>query len=143
MVEIAPLAKPPVAKIVEFSKFKYQEEKKARAIAKKQKGGELKEIRFSPFIAEGDYQTRLKRVREFLTEKNKVKLVVVFMGRQMGSKHMGYKLLERINKELGEDIAVDMKPKFLGRYLMTIISPVVSKKPATPKLKQETKDAKN
>jgi translation initiation factor IF-3 len=127
LVEIAPNAKPPVAKIVEFSKFKYQEEKKAKAIVKKQKGGELKEIRFSPFIAEGDYQTRLKRVREFLTDKNKVKVVVVFMGRQMGSKPMGYQLIERIVKDLGESIVMDMKPKFLGRYLVTIISPTFKK----------------
>lgn len=129
LVEIAPMAKPPVAKIVEFSKFKYQEEKRARAIAKKQKGGELKEIRFSPFIAEGDYQTRLKRVKEFLAEKNKVKIVVIFMGRQMGSKPMGYRLLERINQDLGEGTAVDMQPKFLGRYLITIISPCQKSKP--------------
>lgn len=127
LVEIAPTAKPPVAKIVEFSKFRYQEEKKAKAIAKKQKGGELKEIRFSPFIAEGDYNTRLKRVKEFLAEKNKVKIVVVFMGRQMGSKPLGYSLIERIQKELGETIAVDMPPKFLGRHLVTIISPTVKK----------------
>jgi len=142
LVEIAPTAKPPVAKIVEFSKFKYQEEKKARAIAKKQKEGELKEIRFSPFIAEGDYQTRLKRVREFLAEKNKVKIVVIFMGRQMGSKPMGYKLLERINKDLGENIAVDMQPKFLGRYLITIISPLASKKPTGQAPKREANNAK-
>lgn len=127
LVEVAPTAKPPVAKIVDFAKFKYQEEKKARAIAKKQKGGELKEIRFSPFIAEGDYQTRLKRVREFLADKNKVKIVVVFMGRQMGSKPMGYQLIARINKDLGESIVTDMQPKFLGRYLMTIISPTLKK----------------
>lgn len=127
LVEIAPNAKPPVTKIVEFSKFKYQEEKKAKAIAKKQKGGELKEIRFSPFIAEGDYNTRLKRVKEFLADKNKVKVVVVFMGRQMGSKPLGYQLINRIYKELGDNIAIDMQPKFLGRHLATIISPLVAR----------------
>lgn len=127
LVEVAPLAKPPVAKIVEFGKFRYKEEKKAKEIAKKQKGGELKEIRLSPFIAEGDYQTRLRRVKEFLGEKNKVKLVVVFGGRQMGSKPMGYALLERIYKELGESIVIDMRAKFLGRYLITIVSPVFKK----------------
>jgi translation initiation factor IF-3 len=127
LVEIAPMATPPVVKIVEFSKFRYQEEKKAKAIAKKQKGDELKEIRFSPFIAEGDYNTRLKRIKEFLAEKNKVKIVVVFMGRQMGSKPVGYSLIDKIKKELGEIIAVDMPPKFLGRHLVTIISPTVKK----------------
>ena len=138
LVEIAPNAKPPVAKIVDFSKFKYQEEKKARAIAKKQKGGELKEIRFSPFIAEGDYNTRLKRVREFLAEKNKVKIVVVFMGRQMGSKPQGFALIERIYKELEGTIVIDMRPKFLGRYLSTIISPTTKKT-----VKEENKNDKN
>lgn len=127
LVEVAPLAKPPVAKIVEFGKFKYQEEKKLKK-QKKAKGGELKEIRFSPFIAEADYQTRLKRVKEFLGEKNKVKVVVVFMGRQMGSKPVGYKLLERILKDVGEGAICDMEPKFLGRYLVTIISPYAKAK---------------
>lgn len=124
LVEIAPGAKPPVAKIVDYGKFRYQEEKKARKQQAKAKGGELKEIRFSPFIAEADYNTRLKRVKEFLTEKNKVKVVIVFMGRQLGSKPVGYKLLERIFKEFGEAIAIDMQPKFLGRHLTTIISPL-------------------
>ena len=128
LVEVAPNAKPPVAKIVEFGKFRYQEEKKAKEIAKKQKGGQLKEIRFSPFIAEADYQTRLKRVKEFLGEKNKVKTVVIFTGRQMGSKPMGYALLERIFKDLGETVVMDMKPKFLGRYLITVISPYAKAK---------------
>lgn len=142
LVEVAPLAKPPVAKIVEFGKFKYQEEKKAKEIAKKQKGGELKEIRLSPFIAEGDYQTRLRRVKEFLGEKNKVKLVVVFGGRQMGSKPMGYALLDRIYKELGETIVIDMRPKFLGRYLITIVSPVFKKVKVIKKENAEIKDKK-
>lgn len=127
LVEIAAKAVPPVAKIVDFGKFRYAEEKKVRKQLLKAKGGELKEIRFSPFIAEADYSTRLKRVREFLTEKNKVKIVVVFMGRQMGSKPVGYKLVERIFAELGETITIDMQPKFLGRHLVTIISPVTKK----------------
>ena len=140
LVEVAPNAKPAVAKIVEFGKFRYREEKKAKEIAKKQKGGELKEIRLSPFIAEGDYQTRLRRVKEFLGEKNKVKLVVVFGGRQMGSKPMGYALIDRIYKELGESIVIDMNPKFLGRYLITIVSPVFKK--LVKKENAEIKDKK-
>ena len=131
LVEIAPNATPPVCKIVDFGKFRYQEEKKARKEQRKVKGGEVKEIHFSPFIAEGDYKTKLKRIREFLNERNKVKIVVVFGGRQMGSKPMGYQLLGRINHELGDSITVDMQAKFLGRYLTTIISPVF-KKPAKP-----------
>ena len=78
LIEIAPNANPPVAKIIEFGKFKYQEEKKLKEAQKKSKPSELKEIRFTPFIGEGDYQTRIKRIDEFLTDKDKVKLVVYF-----------------------------------------------------------------
>ncbi len=127
LVEVAPKASPPVAKIVEFGKFRYREEKKLKQQQKKAKSGELKEIRFSPFIAEKDYETRFNRVREFLKNKNKVKVVVVFMGRQMGSKDFGYGLIRRIIQDLGDGIAIDMEPKFLGRHLVTIISPVLKK----------------
>jgi translation initiation factor IF-3 len=127
LVEIAPQATPPVVKIVDYGKFRYQEEKKARKVQKGVKGGEVKEIRFSPFIAENDYRIRLGRVKEFLGEKNKVRLVVVFRGPQMRSKQFGYNLLGRIVKELGEQVAVDMQPKFLGKHLMMIISPTTKK----------------
>lgn len=127
LVEVAANANPPVARIVDFGKFKYQEERKFKKQQLKAKGGELKEVRFSPFIAEADYQTRLKRVREFLAEKNKTKIVVVFKGRQMESKPLGYKLIERIFAELGKTITIDMPPKFLGRHLTTIISPLIKK----------------
>ena len=131
LVEIAPTAKPPVVKLIDFGKFRYQEEKRARQEAKKAKASELKEIRFSPFIAENDYNTRLERVKKFLGEKNKVKIVVVFMGKQMGSKKFGYNLIDRIMNELGENISIDMKPKFLGRHLITIVSPVINKNAKT------------
>ncbi len=126
LVEIAPNAKPPVAKIVDFGKFRYQEEKKLKK-SSKSKGGELKEVRFSPFIAQNDYNTRLNRVKEFLSDKDKVRLVVVFRGPQMGSKQFGYNLLKRIVEELGETIVVDMEPKFLGKHLMMVISPTNKK----------------
>jgi translation initiation factor IF-3 len=128
LIEIVPNAKPPVAKIINVGKFIYQEEKKKKAEAKKSKASELKEIRFSPFIAANDYNTRLERVREFLAEKNKVKVVIVFKGRQMGSKSFGYGLLQKVVKDIGEDkVAIDMQPKFLGRHLAMIISPTVKK----------------
>jgi translation initiation factor IF-3 len=123
LVEIAPTAKPPVTKIVEFGKFRYQEEKKAKSQLKKSKGGELKEIRFSPFIAENDYLVRFTKVKEFLGKKDKVRLVVVFRGPQMRSKQFGYNLLAKIVSELGDTISIDMKPKFLGKHLMMVISP--------------------
>ena len=137
LVEIAPNANPPVAKIVEFGKFLYQEEKKLRREHKKAKASELKEVRFSPFIAENDYQIRLEKVKDFLSKKDKVRPVVVFKGPQMRSRQFGYNLLNRIVKELGESIAIDMNPKFLGKHLMMVISPT------TKGLnKKEGKDAK-
>ncbi len=130
LVEIAPKAKPPVVKIIDFGKFKYQEEKKLRKQKKKVKGGELKEIRFSPFIGEADYKTRIERIRQFLEVKDKVRVVVKFKGRQMGSKQFGYNLLKKVLKEFEDQVAVDMQPKFLGRHLVMIISPVAKIKSA-------------
>lgn len=141
LVEIAPNAEPPVAKIVDFGKFRYSEEKKAREQSKKVKGGEVKEIRFSPFIAENDFNTRLSRINEFLAGKNKVRVVVVFRGPQMRVKHTGYEVLNRINTALGDKISIDMAPKFLGKQLVTVISPVSKKavKVEKPEVKVESK----
>ncbi len=123
LVEIAPGATPPVAKIVDFGKFRYAEEKKARTQAKKVKGGEVKEIRFSPFIAENDFNTRVERIREFFEDKNKVRVVVVFKGPQMRVKHTGYDVINKIKGVFGDTIITDMEPKFLGKHLVTVISP--------------------
>jgi translation initiation factor IF-3 len=124
LVEIAPNASPPVGKIVDFGKFRYAEEKKARAQAKKVKGGEVKEIRFSPFIAENDFNVRIGRIKDFFADKNKVKVVVVFKGPQMRVKNTGYLLINKIKAVFGDTIITDMEPKFLGKYLVTVISPV-------------------
>ncbi len=124
LIEIAPTAKPPVAKITELGKFRYQEEKKLRKERKKSKASELKEIRLSPFIAEHDFENRIDRINEFLAEKNKVRVVVVFTGRQLNSKSFGYEVLGRVNKRLDGKIAIDMEPKFFGRHLAMVISPV-------------------
>ena len=140
LIEIAPLAKPPVAKIIDFGKFKYSEEKKQQKQKKSTKSTELKEVRLSPFIAEGDLETRLRRMKKFLKNGDKVKAVVKFKGRQMGSKPEGYKLLQNILRELGEDINIDMEPKFVGRHLTMVVSPM-SKKSGTKK-PEEKKHAK-
>jgi translation initiation factor IF-3 len=127
LVEIAPNASPPVAKIVDFGKFKYAEEKKARAQARGVKGGDVKEIRFSPFIADNDFKIRIERIKEFFAEKNKVRIVVVFTGPQMRVKNTGYLVINKIKSEFGEAAAFDMEPKFLGKHLVTVISPVSQK----------------
>lgn len=137
LVEIAPNAEPPVAKIVDFGKFKYSEEKKAREAAKKVKGGGVKEIRFSPFIAENDFKTRIGRIKEFFEDKNKVRVVVVFRGPQMRVKNTGYDVINKIKAEFGDNVITDMPPKFLGKHLVTVISYVkVSKKAKEPKVEK-------
>jgi len=127
LIEIAPTANPPVAKIADFGKFRYAEEKKSRASAKKVKGGEVKEIRFSPFIAENDFRVRIERIKEFFEDKNKARVVVVFKGPQMRVKHTGYEVINKIKAEFGDSIVTDMEPKFLGKHLVTVISPVSKK----------------
>jgi translation initiation factor IF-3 len=144
LVEIAPNAVPPVGKIVDFGKFKYAEEKKQRAQQKKVKGGEVKEIRFSPFIADNDFKVRIGRIREFFADKNKARVVVVFTGPQMRVKQTGYKVIHRILAEFGDTAATDMEPKFLGKHLITVISPI-SKKSAKiqPAVKEDKTNGKH
>jgi translation initiation factor IF-3 len=127
LVEIAPNATPPVGKIVDFGKFRYAEEKKLRAQAKKVKGGQVKEIRFSPFIAENDFKVRIGRIQEFFADKNKARVVIVFTGPQMRVKHRGFDVINKIKAEFGETIVTDMEPKFLGKHLITVISPISKK----------------
>ena len=145
LVEIAPKATPPVVKIIEFGKFKYQEEKKLRKQRKGIRGGELKEIRFSPFIGEADYLTRIERIAEFLKENDKVRVVVKFKGRQMGSKQFGYDLLKRVLSHFENLVSIDMEPKFLGRHLVMVISPSSKSKNQvlTAKEKKQTNDKNN
>jgi translation initiation factor IF-3 len=124
LIEIAPKAKPPVTKIADIGKFRYQQEKKRKKQKSKSKSAELKEVRFSPFIGDHDYIVRTGRIKEFLDEGNKVRATVVFKGRQMGSKKFGYDLLKKVLGEFEERVVVDMNPKFVGRHLQMVISPV-------------------
>jgi len=120
LVEVAEKAQPPVCKIIDFKKFKYQEAKKLRS-GKKGKKQDLKEIRFTPFIASKDYQTRIERAKEFLNQGHKVRLSVKFVGRQITRKEFGHKLLTRAVKELENISKVEAEPKFQGRLLMTVL----------------------
>lgn len=138
LVEIAPMAKPPVVKIVELGKFKYEQEKRERAQKKSTKSGELKEIRFSPFIGEHDFNTRLERINEFFEDGSKVRLTVRFTGRQMGSKQFGYEVIQNVIIALDGRAKMDSEPKFMGKQLMAVISPVKGKKAETKEQPVET-----
>ena len=115
LVEVAPTAKPPVARIIDFKKFLYQEEKKRRETKRKAKSSETKEIRLGPFMNEHDLETMTKRAREFLEENDKVKLVVRFKGRQMGHPEFGLKVVGKAIDMLSDISKVDKDPHFEGR----------------------------
>lgn len=127
LVEIAPTAQPPVAKLIDFKKFLYQEGKRERK-SKKGTGGEVKGIRLSPFIAQADFEFRAKRAEEFLKEGNKVRVAVRFLGRHLGKKEFGYKLLGRFKETLSEISRPEGEPKWLGRELILTLSPTKGEK---------------
>jgi translation initiation factor IF-3 len=120
LIEIAANADPPVAKIANFQKFRYEENKRERA-AKKDSGGELKELWLSPRIAEHDLRVRLNRTEEFLKDGHKVKLTVKFKGREMAHQEVGYKVLNEALALLGDHVGVEREPKFEGRKLSMIV----------------------
>ncbi len=121
LVEVAASANPPVARILDFEKFKYEESKKEQAAKKHAKDVELKELWFTPRIAEHDLQTRLNRVTEFLDEGDKVFLRVKFKGREMAHPEFGFDLLKKIFTQLGDKIAIEREPKMEGRSITAII----------------------
>ena len=132
LVEIAPKAKPPVVKLINFSKFKYQEAKKLKAEKKGNKAGGLKEIQANPFISQNDYQTKLKRVKKFLNTGNKVKLSIKFHGRQIIHKEFGHDLVEKFKNDLIDVATPEGISHFMGKRLITIFT-VVKKKTTTKK----------
>lgn len=129
LVEIAPTAKPPVAKIIDFAKFRYQQEKKEKeAKLAERKGSEVKEIWLTPFMADNDYNVRLGRIREFLTSGFKVRIAIKFTGRQLAHREFGYELAKRVVDDAKDISRVDSEPKFLGRQLLLTITPVKGNK---------------
>jgi len=127
LVEVAEKAKPPVCKIIDFKKFKYQESKKEQAGKRKNKQQDVKEFRFTPFIAQNDFEMRVKRARKMLEGENKVKLTVKFVGRQMTRKEFGQNLLTKAIDQLKEISVVETAPKWQGRLLSTVLKPVQKK----------------
>lgn len=124
LVEIAPNAKPPVAKIVDFKKFKYEESKKERLAKKKIKETETKEVWLGPLIGENDLHVRLKRAIEFLQEGDRVKLSVRFSGREMAHPEFGHEVLRKSNEILKDIGTQERPPRFEGRNLTTSYKPV-------------------
>jgi translation initiation factor IF-3 len=122
LIEIAPMANPPVCKILDFSKFKYEQDKKVRESRKKQKAGLLKEVRFKPHIGAHDLEVKIKHIGEFIAAHDKVRITVVFRGREMQHRDLGMKLLDTIRDRLVESAAVEQAPvPDRNRLVMTLI----------------------
>ncbi|WP_107913399.1 translation initiation factor IF-3 [Luteibacter sp. OK325] len=123
LVEIQPNGDPPVCKIMDYGKFKFEAQKKASAAKKKQKQVEIKEVKFRPVTDEGDYQIKLRKMREFLEEGDKVKVTIRFRGREMSHQDLGQNLARRVQGDIGEDGVVESFPRLEGRQMVMMIGP--------------------
>ncbi len=123
LVEVSPNADPPVCKILDYGKFKYEAQKKANEARKKQKVIEVKEIKMRPGIDDHDYEVKMKAVRRFLDDGDKVKMTIRFRGREMAHQDLGLKVLERVRDELGEVAKVEQHPRPEGRLMTMVIAP--------------------
>ncbi|KAF1718375.1 translation initiation factor IF-3 [Pseudoxanthomonas yeongjuensis] len=123
LVEIQPQADPPVCRIMDFGKFKFEAQKKANAAKKKQKQVEIKELKFRPVTDEGDYQIKMRNIRRFLEEGDKVKINIRFRGREMSHQELGREMATRIETELGDEIVIESRPRLEGRQMVMMIAP--------------------
>ena len=122
LVEIAPNAEPPVCRIMDYGKFRFEQAKKAQVARKKQKNTQLKEVKFRPGTEDHDYQVKMRNVRRFLDEGDKVKLTLRFRGREMAHKELGAAMLKRVETDLGDEITVEQYPRMEGRQMVMMIS---------------------
>lgn len=122
LVEVSPQASPPVCRIMNFSKFKYDQEKKEKAARKKQRVIHVKEIRFKPKIGEHDYQVKLHHVQRFLKRGDRIKVTLVFRGREMAHQELGRSILNRFAKDISDMGEVEKGPLSEGRNLIMIVS---------------------
>lgn len=127
LVEIVPNAIPPVCRVMDYGKFKFERNKKAQIARKKQKLIHVKEIKFRPGTEEGDYRVKLKKIIEFLTSGNKTKVTIRFRGRELMHQELGTKLLNRIEVDLKEYGEVEQNPKLEGRQLVVVFAPLRKK----------------
>ena len=141
LVEIAPLANPPVCKLMDFGKFRYREQKKEHEAKRKQKQIQVKEIKFRPGTDEGDYKIKLQKLIDFLEEGDKAKVTLRFRGREMAHKEFGERLLERVRKDLDAIGVVEQFPKLEGRQMVMVLAPKKKVEPGKKETKPEAKPA--
>jgi translation initiation factor IF-3 len=133
LVEVNPMAKPPVCKIMDYGKFKYEEKKRASEAKKKQVVVHLKEVKLRPKTEEHDYEFKVRNIKRFLEEGNKAKVTIVFRGREITHKELGSAILNDVNKDLKEVAVVEQMPRMEGRQMFMILSP-------NPKVAQRARD---
>ncbi|MGB0670903.1 MAG: translation initiation factor IF-3 [Rhodospirillales bacterium] len=123
LVEVSPNAEPPVCKILDYGKYKYEEQKKKNEQRKKQKVIEVKEIKMRPNIDTHDYEVKMRSVQRFLEEGDKVKLTIRFRGRELAHQELGMQVLERVRTEIDEIAKVEQMPKMEGRLMVMVVAP--------------------
>ena len=123
LVEISPNAEPPVCRVMDYGKYRFQQQKKANEAKKRQKQVHVKEVKFRPGTDIGDYNTKMRKLREFLDAGDRAKITVRFRGREFAHQGRGMDLLKRIEDDLGERISVEQRPKMEGRQMMMMVSP--------------------
>ena len=123
LVEIQPNGDPPVCRIMDFGKFKFEAQKKAHAAKKKQKQVEIKELKFRPVTDIGDYQLKMGNLRRFLEEGDKVKITIRFRGREMSHQELGRAMVDKITAEIAEEAIIEQFPRMEGRLMVMMIAP--------------------
>jgi translation initiation factor IF-3 len=123
LVEIAPNADPPVCKLMDYGKYKYQEQKKAAEARKKQKVVEVKEIKFRPMIDDHDYNVKMRSMIRFFEDGDKVKVTLRFRGREMAHQELGMQLLSRVKDDTGKLAKVEQEPRMEGRQMVMVLAP--------------------
>jgi translation initiation factor IF-3 len=123
LVEIAPNAEPPVCKLLDYGKYKYQEQKKAAEARKKQKVVEVKEVKFRPMIDDHDYDVKMRAMLRFFEEGDKVKVTLRFRGREMAHQELGTQLLNRVKDDTSKLAKVEQEPRFEGRQMVMVLAP--------------------
>jgi translation initiation factor IF-3 len=123
LVEIQPNADPPVCRIMDFGKFRFEQQKKLQAAKRKQKQVEIKELKFRPTTDDGDYQIKLRNMRRFIEDGDKVKVTVRFRGREMAHTELGLAMTQRIEADLGDEVTIESRPRLEGRQMVMMIAP--------------------
>jgi len=123
LVEIQPTADPPVCRIMDYGKFKFEAQKKANAAKKKQKIVEIKELKFRPTTDDGDYKIKLRNLRRFLEEGDKVKVNIRFKGREMSHQELGLEMAKRIETDLADEVVIEQRARLEGRQMIMMVAP--------------------